>query len=68
MGQGHFIFLLSASETRCSRNHLIWLLRLFCHCISPVFAEAGGVGLNLIGANRLVLLDPDWNPATDHQV
>jgi hypothetical protein len=33
-----------------------------------VFAEAGGVGLNLIGANRLVLLDPDWNPATDHQV
>lgn len=30
-------------------------------------SEAGGVGLNLIGANRLVLLDPDWNPATDQQ-
>ncbi len=30
-------------------------------------AKAGGVGLNLIGANRLVLLDPDWNPATDAQ-
>ena len=30
-------------------------------------AKAGGVGLNLIGANRLVLLDPDWNPATDMQ-
>ncbi len=23
-------------------------------------AKAGGVGLNLIGGNRLILFDPDW--------
>jgi hypothetical protein len=26
-------------------------------------SKAGGCGLNLIGGNRLVLFDPDWNPA-----
>jgi DNA repair and recombination protein RAD54B len=30
-------------------------------------AKAGGAGLNLIGASRLVLFDVDWNPATDIQ-
>eukprot|EP00884_Botryococcus_braunii_P013016 jgi/Botrbrau1/21715/Bobra.43_1s0110.1 len=29
--------------------------------------RAGGAGLNLIGANYLVLYDPDWNPAMDLQ-
>ena len=30
-------------------------------------SKAGGCGINLIGANRLILLDPDWNPASDQQ-
>lgn len=30
-------------------------------------SKAGGCGLNLIGANRLILFDPDWNPAADQQ-
>lgn len=31
-------------------------------------SKAGGVGLNLTGASRLVLYDVDWNPANDLQV
>ncbi|KAH6644769.1 SNF2 family N-terminal domain-containing protein [Boeremia exigua] len=30
-------------------------------------AKSSGVGLNLIGASRIVLFDIDWNPATDLQ-
>mmetsp|Transcript_59295 Transcript_59295/g.109581 ORF Transcript_59295/g.109581 Transcript_59295/m.109581 type:complete len:900 (-) Transcript_59295:153-2852(-) len=30
-------------------------------------SKAGGCGLNLVGANRLVMYDPDWNPANDRQ-
>lgn len=30
-------------------------------------SKAGGCGLNLVGGNRLILYDPDWNPATDKQ-
>jgi len=30
-------------------------------------SKAGGCGLNLIGGNRLIMVDPDWNPSTDLQ-
>lgn len=29
--------------------------------------KAGGAGLNIIGASRLILFDSDWNPSTDLQ-
>ncbi len=27
----------------------------------------GGMGVNLVGADRVLLFDPDWNPSTDMQ-
>lgn len=40
-----------------SRSEFVFLLS----------SKAGGCGLNLVGANHLVLFDPDWNPANDAQ-
>jgi DNA repair and recombination protein RAD54B len=37
------------------------------HFVFLLSAKSGGVGLNLIGASRLILFDVDWNPSTDLQ-
>jgi DNA repair and recombination protein RAD54B len=49
--------LVDRFNNSSSRNYFAFLLS----------AKAGGTGLNLIGASRLILFDVDWNPATDLQ-
>eukprot|EP00922_Rhytidocystis_sp_ex-Travisia-forbesii_P025931 GHVS01038024.1.p1 GENE.GHVS01038024.1~~GHVS01038024.1.p1 ORF type:complete len:627 (-),score=84.32 GHVS01038024.1:448-2328(-) len=56
--------------TSVTKRHA--LVKSFNELSSKSFAfllssKAGGCGINLIGANRLVLFDPDWNPANDKQ-
>ena len=48
------------------------LPRLFLPCpgsetVFLLSSKAGGCGLNLVGANRPLLVDPSWNPADDKQ-
>lgn len=37
---------------------------LFCFLLTT---KVGGLGISLTGADRVLLYDPDWNPATDAQ-
>ena len=32
-----------------------------------VSTKAGGVGLNITGANNVIVFDPNWNPSHDLQ-
>uniref|UniRef100_S4RDA9 RAD54 homolog B n=1 Tax=Petromyzon marinus TaxID=7757 RepID=S4RDA9_PETMA len=51
------------------RQHLLenFNSRFSTHSVFLLSSKAGGVGLNLVGASRLVLYDIDWNPANDMQ-
>ncbi|KAL1470982.1 hypothetical protein MTO96_023903 [Rhipicephalus appendiculatus] len=67
--RGYGFFRLDGSMTIKKRAKIV---ASFNMPSSPEFAfmlssKAGGCGLNLIGANRLVMFDPDWNPANDAQ-
>lgn len=60
------------NEFYCVLNGLtqsIMLIVLREHC-TPVSTgrQVGGLGVNLTGADRVILYDADWNPATDMQV
>jgi hypothetical protein len=46
------------------RSEIVFMFSVVVFLLS---ARAGGVGLNLTGASRLILYDSDWNPATDLQ-
>ncbi|KAI4213829.1 MAG: hypothetical protein LQ351_003523 [Letrouitia transgressa] len=67
---GHPFLRLDGSTPATKRQHLVDTFNrspassCFAFLLS---AKSGGLGLNLIGASRLILFDVDWNPATDLQ-
>jgi len=67
--RGYAYYQLDGSTKVSKRQDLV---NLFNEPNNPQFvfllsSKAGGCGLNLVGANHLILFDPDWNPANDAQ-
>lgn len=68
--EGKDYYRLDGSTKREIRHKMITSFnkeedkRLRCFLIS---AKAGGQGINLIGANRCIILDTAWNPSADQQ-
>jgi len=58
---------LDGSTNVAKRQELVDRFNAGENFVFLLSSKAGGTGLNLIGANRLVLFDPDWNPANDAQ-
>jgi DNA repair and recombination protein RAD54B len=68
-GRGYKCVRLDGSTPSSKRFQLVEHLNSQ-HSPQMVFllsSKAGGVGLNLVGASRLILYDIDWNPANDLQ-
>jgi DNA repair and recombination protein RAD54B len=69
-GARHYPFVrLDGSTSLAQRQSLVdrWNDKANDLFVFLLSTKAGGVGLNLVGANRLVLFDSDWNPANDLQ-
>ncbi|XP_071033330.1 DNA repair and recombination protein RAD54B isoform X5 [Parasteatoda tepidariorum] len=67
--KGYFILRLDGSTASASRQDIVDIFnRSYTkYNIFLLSSKAGGVGLNLIGASRIILYDVDWNPANDLQ-
>ncbi|XP_051897601.1 DNA excision repair protein ERCC-6 [Pristis pectinata] len=65
---GYSYLKMDGSTTIASRQPLISKFNenssIFVFLLTT---RVGGLGVNLTGANRVIIYDPDWNPSTDTQ-
>lgn len=66
--QGYKYLKMDGSTSVSSRQPLISKFNEdSSYDIFLLTTRVGGLGINLTGANRVIIYDPDWNPATDIQ-
>lgn len=66
--QGYTFLRMDGSTSVCSRQPLIDRFNQdTSYFVFLLTTRVGGLGVNLTGANRVIIYDPDWNPATDTQ-
>ena len=66
--EGYNFRRIDGSTRRQDRQKLVDQFQnddsIFCFLVST---KAGGVGLNLTAANRVIIFDVNWNPSSDEQ-
>ncbi|KAL7789937.1 P-loop containing nucleoside triphosphate hydrolase protein [Trichoderma ceciliae] len=65
--QGRAVCRLDGSTAVSKRQDMIKAFNTGRQEIYLISTKAGGVGLNIFGANRVVIFDFKWNPVTDQQ-
>ena len=65
--QGYKYLRLDGSTPVANRQRMITEFNEGDHFVFILTTKVGGLGVNLTGANRVVIFDPDWNPSTDTQ-
>ncbi|KAM8924591.1 DNA excision repair protein ERCC-6 [Pelodytes ibericus] len=68
MSKGYTYLRMDGTTTIASRQPLIAKYNEDpSHFVFLLTTRVGGLGVNLTGANRVIIFDPDWNPSTDTQ-
>lgn len=60
-------FFFFSFKIKYKTYKLFYILQDSSIFIMILTTKVGGLGVNLIGADRVIIFDPDWNPATDLQ-
>ncbi|XP_039430796.1 transcriptional regulator ATRX-like isoform X2 [Culex pipiens pallens] len=67
---GMDFYRIDGGTSKSTRHEMITKFNDPKNLVTRVFlisTKAGGQGINLVGANRVIILDTSWNPAVDQQ-